>query len=127
MQRTSPPSTPPRPAHTRPPVHTPSAWPTSSAHPLPALAPQVLGDPELRDRYDEHGKDGLDVNFMDGAEFFNMLFGSEQFEYLIGELVIATAARWGVRGLRGTRAQRRQQGVQSRGAAGARVLEEVHV
>ena len=35
---------------------------------------------------------------MDGAEFFNMLFGSEQFEHLIGELVIATAARWALGG-----------------------------
>ncbi len=32
---------------------------------------QVLGDPELRARYDAHGKEGLDsVSFMDGAEFY---------------------------------------------------------
>lgn len=30
---------------------------------------------------------------MDGVEFFGMLFGCEQFEYLIGELFLATTAR----------------------------------
>ncbi len=54
---------------------------------------QVLGDAELRRRYDAHGAEGLDVTFMDGADFYNMLFGSELFEYLIGELALATAAR----------------------------------
>ncbi|KAL6754017.1 molecular chaperone [Haematococcus lacustris] len=56
---------------------------------------QVLCNPELRARYDEHGAEGLDVNFMDGGEFFNMLFGSDLFEHLVGELIIATAARAG--------------------------------
>lgn len=55
--------------------------------------PQVLSNEELRRKYDEHGCDGLDVNFMDGGEFFNMLFGSDQFEHLVGELLIATAAK----------------------------------
>ena len=54
---------------------------------------QVLGNAELRQRYDQHGAEGLDVNFMDGAEFFTMLFGSDSFEHLLGELMIAAAAR----------------------------------
>lgn len=57
---------------------------------------QVLSDSDLRARYDAHGLEGLDVNFMDSAEFFNMLFGSECFEHLVGELMIATAAREGM-------------------------------
>lgn len=54
---------------------------------------QVLGNDELRARYDEHGSEGLDVNFMEGGEFFSMLFGSDSFEHLIGELLIANAAK----------------------------------
>ncbi|EFJ53165.1 molecular chaperone [Volvox carteri f. nagariensis] len=54
---------------------------------------QVLGNDEFRKRYDAHGTEGLDVNFMDGGSFFNMLFGSDQFEHLVGELFIAMAAR----------------------------------
>lgn len=56
---------------------------------------QVLSNADLRARYDQHGANGLDVNFMDGAEFFNMLFGSELFHHLVGELAMATAARMG--------------------------------
>ncbi|KAK9826317.1 hypothetical protein WJX74_008417 [Apatococcus lobatus] len=56
---------------------------------------QVLSNPELRARYDQHGEDGLDVNFMDGAEFFTMLFGCDRFEHLVGELMLATLARVG--------------------------------
>eukprot|EP00891_Asterochloris_glomerata_P009342 jgi/Astpho2/9342/Aster-07279 len=56
---------------------------------------QVLGNAELRQRYDQHGAEGLDVNFMDGAEFFTMLFGSDSFEHLLGELMIAATARSG--------------------------------
>ena len=56
---------------------------------------QVLSDPKLRDLYDKHGSDALGehANFMDSSEFFNMLFGSEKFEHLVGELAIASAAR----------------------------------
>lgn len=54
---------------------------------------QVLGNEELRARYDAHGSEGLDVNFMDSAEFFGMLFGHELFEHLVGELAIATSAK----------------------------------
>lgn len=41
------------------------------------FASQVLGNAELRDKYDRFGSEGLDVNFMEGGEFFNMLFGNE--------------------------------------------------
>eukprot|EP01025_Chloroclados_australasicus_P018817 TRINITY_DN20021_c0_g1_i8.p1 TRINITY_DN20021_c0_g1~~TRINITY_DN20021_c0_g1_i8.p1 ORF type:complete len:428 (-),score=57.27 TRINITY_DN20021_c0_g1_i8:188-1471(-) len=56
---------------------------------------QVLANPDLRARYDRSGKDGLDVNLMDGADFFSMLFGDDRFDDLVGELMIATAARVG--------------------------------
>lgn len=56
---------------------------------------QVLANPELRHKYDQHGAEGLDTNLMDGALFFTMLFGSDDFEHLVGELMIATAARMG--------------------------------
>ena len=54
---------------------------------------QVLGDVKLRRQYDANGVQGLDVNFMDACEFFTMLFGSDRFQHLIGELMLATAAR----------------------------------
>lgn len=60
-----------------------------------AQAYQVLGNEDLRKRYDAHGTQGLDVNFVDGAEFFAALFGSDRFEHLIGELMLAAAARAG--------------------------------
>ena len=50
---------------------------------------------ELRRRYDANGVQGLDVNFMDACEFFTMLFGSDRFQHLIGELMLATAAKNG--------------------------------
>ena len=53
----------------------------------------MLGNEELRERYDEHGSEGLGVNFMEGGEFFSMLFGSDSFEHLIGELLITNAAK----------------------------------
>lgn len=56
---------------------------------------QVLSNPDLRARYDRDGSAGLDsVNIMDAGEFFNMLFGSDLFEHLVGELTIAAAARY---------------------------------
>lgn len=60
-----------------------------------AQAYQVLGNEELRRRYDSHGTQGLDVNFVDGAEFFAALFGNDRFEHLVGELMLAAAARAG--------------------------------
>jgi hypothetical protein len=38
----------------------------------------VLGNAELRARYDAHGADALNVDFMDSAEFFTALFGSDR-------------------------------------------------
>lgn len=54
---------------------------------------QVLSNPELRQRYDKHGLDGVQEGLMDAAAFFTCLFGSEMFDHLIGELAIATVAR----------------------------------
>eukprot|EP01062_Namystynia_karyoxenos_P073170 TRINITY_DN70009_c0_g1_i1.p1 TRINITY_DN70009_c0_g1~~TRINITY_DN70009_c0_g1_i1.p1 ORF type:complete len:633 (+),score=242.39 TRINITY_DN70009_c0_g1_i1:75-1901(+) len=48
---------------------------------------QVLGDPDLRQKYDAKGKDGLgEHEFADPALIFAALFGSEKFEQLIGKL-----------------------------------------
>ena len=58
-------------------------------------AVQVLSSAELRAKYDQHGMPGLDVSFVDSVAVFNCLFGSDQFEHLIGELWIATMARSG--------------------------------
>ncbi|KAL3131275.1 hypothetical protein ABBQ38_000570 [Trebouxia sp. C0009 RCD-2024] len=56
---------------------------------------QVLSNADLRAKYDAHGVEGLDVNFMDTAEFFSMLFGSESFDHLLGELSLARMTRSG--------------------------------
>ncbi|GAX76162.1 hypothetical protein CEUSTIGMA_g3606.t1 [Chlamydomonas eustigma] len=56
---------------------------------------QVLGNPQLREKYDKHGKDALDVNFMDTSAFFAMLFGSDMFEPYVGELFISSMAGGG--------------------------------
>ncbi|KAI8474506.1 MAG: DnaJ-like protein [Monoraphidium minutum] len=56
---------------------------------------QVLSDPELRARYDKHGTEGLDVNFIDPSTVFGMLFGSELFQPLVGEFIMATATSKG--------------------------------
>ncbi|GIL50084.1 hypothetical protein Vafri_6393 [Volvox africanus] len=74
-----------------------------------AEAYQVLGNEDLRKRYDANGTEGLDVNFMEGGSFFNMLFGSDLFEHLVGELFIATAARGG--GEVGSTEMAREQGI----------------
>eukprot|EP00884_Botryococcus_braunii_P015416 jgi/Botrbrau1/2558/Bobra.0079s0044.1 len=57
---------------------------------------QVLCNPELRQRYDSSGTAGLDISFMDSAEFFTALFGSDRFEHLVGELAITAAVRSGM-------------------------------
>ena len=52
---------------------------------------QVLSNEEMRAKYDASGKAALDTSTMvDPTHFFAMLFGSEPFEYLIGELKLAT-------------------------------------
>ena len=57
---------------------------------------QVLQDPDLRRRYDAGGAAGVrDVPLLDATSFFNMLFGSDSFNHLIGRLELATAAAAG--------------------------------
>ena len=52
---------------------------------------QVLSNDELRQKYDAQGKAALEHNsLVDPTSFFAMLFGSEPFEHLIGELKLAT-------------------------------------
>lgn len=52
---------------------------------------QVLSDEKLRHRYDQHGKDGVDeAPKMDPGALYAMIFGSEKFEPLIGELSLAS-------------------------------------
>lgn len=51
---------------------------------------QVLSNEDARAKYDAKGLDGLkDTQLMDASTMYAMLFGSEQFEDLIGELQIA--------------------------------------
>ena len=57
---------------------------------------QVLQDADLRKRYDAQGAAGVrDVPILDATAFFNMLFGSDYFNHLIGRLELATAAAAG--------------------------------
>lgn len=46
-----------------------------------------------RKRYDAHGAEGLDVNYVDGAEFFTALFGSDRFSHLVSAAAGRTARR----------------------------------
>lgn len=55
---------------------------------LVLLALQVLSNEETRAKYDQSGRAGLDVSVVDSMQFFGMLFGSEAFEYLVGELKV---------------------------------------
>jgi DnaJ-domain-containing protein 1 len=51
---------------------------------------QVLSNDELRVKYDRSGKEALGAQtFLDSTTFFAILFGSEQFEALVGELQLA--------------------------------------
>ena len=52
---------------------------------------QVLSNEEARARYDARGKEGLEeANFMDASTFYQMVFGSENFEDFVGELQLAS-------------------------------------
>ena len=52
---------------------------------------QVLSSEEMRGKYDHAGRAALDQSsLVDASSFFAMCFGSEPFEYLIGELRLAT-------------------------------------
>ena len=51
---------------------------------------QVLSNADARAKYDARGKEGLDeMAFMDASQFYQMLFGSEEFDDFIGELQLA--------------------------------------
>ena len=51
---------------------------------------QVLSDEQLRANYDNRGKDGVEgAPKMDSAAMFAMIFGSEKFEPIVGELQLA--------------------------------------
>lgn len=68
--------------------------PTPPPHPVACQvgeAYQVLSNEELRLKYDSQGKAALETSsLVDPTSFFAMLFGSEPFEHLIGELRLAT-------------------------------------
>jgi len=51
----------------------------------------VLSDPILRNKYDKDGKEDV-APVMDPKSFFAMVFGSEDFELLVGTLKVATIA-----------------------------------
>lgn len=58
---------------------------------------QVLSNPKLREEYDLNGDDSINKDsMMDSGLFFTMLFGSDRFDDLIGELYITTTARLGM-------------------------------
>ncbi|CDF40775.1 unnamed protein product [Chondrus crispus] len=56
---------------------------------------QVLSQEETRNLYDSNGMQGLDENnveTMEANQLFDMLFGSDQFEFLVGDLQLASLA-----------------------------------
>lgn len=54
---------------------------------------QVLSNDNLRANYDRNGLESVkDVNLIDSHIFFTMLFGSDRFEPLIGQLALSTMA-----------------------------------
>lgn len=60
-----------------------------------ADAYQVLSNEQARRLYDQSGLDGLEDNGfegMDASQLFDLLFGSDQFAFLVGELQLASLA-----------------------------------
>eukprot|EP00906_Rhabdomonas_costata_P016258 RCo023339 len=58
---------------------------------------QVLGNEELRARYDTSGASAVeDHSFVDCSAFFAMLFGDEKFDHLVGRLSLAMVVGSGV-------------------------------
>jgi curved DNA-binding protein CbpA len=52
---------------------------------------QILSDEQLRYNYDHKGREGVEgAPQMDSSALFAMIFGSEKFEPLVGELQLAT-------------------------------------
>ena len=45
----------------------------------------MLCNTELRAKYDAHGADALNVDFMDSSEFFTALFGSDRRAAVLGQ------------------------------------------
>ena len=57
---------------------------------------QVLSSPALRDKYDAGGEEDMsEQDLMDPTAFFAMVFGSEDFEPLVGALKLASMAGGG--------------------------------
>jgi len=53
---------------------------------------QVLSNPQLREKYDKGGKEDVkEGDLMDPTAFFAMVFGSDEFEPLVGALKLATS------------------------------------
>jgi DnaJ-class molecular chaperone len=51
---------------------------------------QVLSNPKTREDYDNLGKEGVkNVQAFDSKAIFEMIFGSERFEPIIGELKLS--------------------------------------
>lgn len=51
---------------------------------------QILIDDKTREKYDKMGQEGLkDVQVMDSKAIFEMIFGSELFEPILGELKLS--------------------------------------
>lgn len=62
-----------------------------------SAAYQVLSDPKLRDKYNRGGADGMkDVQILDSSAFFQIMFGSEKFDYYVGELQLTSMMNSGM-------------------------------